>query len=113
MNIKDLNNHTKDFLSYLECGSLYIYLEFSSLLEYKLFIKVVIEEIGWLDFYSPLRLKFHHDGRRSKQQRINELFGESSSESTPSIPSNKGTIKSSALLEAQQNPVDMIDEKEK
>ncbi|KAL7600898.1 uncharacterized protein LOC111910290 [Lactuca sativa] len=174
MNIKDLDDQTKDFLSYLECGCLYIYPEFSSLPEYQLFIEVVIEEIGWLDFYSPLRLKFHHDGRRSRQQAIQaekeiilytvltvcydvfsgyahytsssqqpmdanllsfllrsqsllsccleeywaaydksgELmkFSErvSSESTTPSAPSNKGTTNSSALLEAQQNPVDMM-----
>ncbi|KAI3775081.1 hypothetical protein L1987_49649 [Smallanthus sonchifolius] len=68
MNIKDLDEQIKDFLSYLECGSLYICPEFSSLPEYQLFIEVVIDEIGWLDFYAPLRSKFHHDGRRSRQQ---------------------------------------------
>lgn len=33
-------------------------------------LQVVIDEIGWLDFYAPLRCKFHHDGRRSRQQAI-------------------------------------------
>nr|XP_043623924.1 uncharacterized protein LOC122595596 [Erigeron canadensis] len=70
MNIKDLDDQIKDFLSYLECGSLYICPEFSSLPEYQLFIEVVIDEIGWLDFYVPLRTKFHHDGRRSRHQTI-------------------------------------------
>ncbi|XP_076902734.1 uncharacterized protein LOC143557580 [Bidens hawaiensis] len=70
MNIKDLDEHIKDFLSYLECGSLYICPEFSSLPAYQLFIEVVIDEIGWLDFYAPLRSKFHHDGRRSRQHAI-------------------------------------------
>ncbi|XP_076881224.1 uncharacterized protein LOC143529283 [Bidens hawaiensis] len=69
-NIKDLDEQIKDFLSYLECGSLYICPEFSSLSEYQLFIEVVIDEIGWLDFYAPLRSKFHHDGRRSRQHAI-------------------------------------------
>ncbi|KAJ0698196.1 hypothetical protein HanLR1_Chr10g0377451 [Helianthus annuus] len=68
MHIKDLDEQIKDFLSYLECGSLYICPEFSALPEYQLFIEVVIDEIGWLDFYAPLRSKFHHDGRRSRQQ---------------------------------------------
>lgn len=173
MNIKDLDEQTKDFLSYLECGSLYIYPEFSSLPDYQLFIEVVIEEIGWLDFYSPLRLKFHHDGRRSRQHAIQaekeiilytvltvcydvfsgyahytsssqqpmnanllsfllrsqsllsycleeywaaydksgELmkFSERAvSDSTPSVPSNKGTTNSSILFEGQQKPVDMM-----
>lgn len=70
MNIKDLDEQIKDFLSYLECGSLYICPEFNSLPKYQLFIEVVIDEIGWLDFYAPLRCKFHHDGRRSRQQAI-------------------------------------------
>ncbi|XP_076925315.1 uncharacterized protein LOC143588092 [Bidens hawaiensis] len=70
MNIKDLDEQIKDFLSYLECGSLYICPKFSSLPEYQLFIEVVIDEIGWLDFYAPLRSKFHHDGRRSRQHAI-------------------------------------------
>ncbi|KAL8235319.1 hypothetical protein R6Q59_021419 [Mikania micrantha] len=69
MKITDLDEQIKDFLSYLECGSLYIYPEFSSLPEYQLFIEVVIDEIGWLDFYAPLRSKFHHDGR-SRQHAI-------------------------------------------
>ncbi|XP_071715100.1 uncharacterized protein [Rutidosis leptorrhynchoides] len=68
MHIKDLDEQIKDFLSYLECGSLYIRPEFNSLPEYQLFIEVVVDEIGWLDFYAPLRSKFHHDGRRSRQQ---------------------------------------------
>ncbi|KAK1416857.1 hypothetical protein QVD17_25974 [Tagetes erecta] len=70
MNIKDLDEQIKDFLGYLECGSLHICPEFSSLPEYQLFIEVVIDEIGWLDFYAPLRSKFHHDGRRSRQHAI-------------------------------------------
>ncbi|KAK9078330.1 hypothetical protein SSX86_002387 [Deinandra increscens subsp. villosa] len=70
MNIKDPDEQIKDFLSYMECGSLYICPQFSSLPKYQLFIEVVIDEIGWLDFYAPLRSKFHHDGRRSRQHAI-------------------------------------------
>nr|GFC05059.1 LETM1-like protein [Tanacetum cinerariifolium] len=29
-----------------------------------------VDEIGWLDFYAPLRPIFHHDGRRSRQHAI-------------------------------------------
>lgn len=173
MNIKDLDEQIKDFLSYLECGSLYIRPEFDSLPEYQLFIEVVVDEIGWLDFYAPLRSKFHHDGRRSRQhatQAEKEIIlytvltvcydvfsgyahysnssqqamdkkllsfllrsqtllsscleeywaaydksGESMkfservpSDSTPSIPTIKAITSSSILLEAQQNPVDLM-----
>ncbi|KAI3759700.1 hypothetical protein L6452_07709 [Arctium lappa] len=69
MNIKDIDDEIKDFLSYLECGSLYIYPEFNSLPKYQLFIEVVIDEIGWLDFYAPLKCKFQYDGR-SRQHAI-------------------------------------------
>ncbi|KAI3521569.1 hypothetical protein L1887_11040 [Cichorium endivia] len=70
MNIKDMDDEIKDFLSYLECGSLYIYPEFNSLPKYQLFIEVVIDEIGWLDFYAPLKCKFQYDGRRSRKHAI-------------------------------------------
>ncbi|KAF3963805.1 hypothetical protein CMV_011848 [Castanea mollissima] len=52
MGIKDLDEHVKDFLSYLECGSLFVYPELSSISVYQLFMEVVIDEIGWLDFYA-------------------------------------------------------------
>ncbi|KAM7471762.1 hypothetical protein LguiA_009945 [Lonicera macranthoides] len=70
MNINDLDEQVKDFLSYLECGSLIIYPEFSSLPEYQLFMEVVTDEIGWLDFYAAFNSKFYQEGRRSKQQAI-------------------------------------------
>lgn len=35
-----------------------------------LFIQVVIDEIGWLDFFAPLKVKFQYDGRRSRQHAI-------------------------------------------
>ncbi|KAK3002382.1 hypothetical protein RJ639_021044 [Escallonia herrerae] len=70
MNIKDLDHQVKDFLSYLECGSLFIYPEFSSLPEYQHFMEVVTDEIGWLDFYAMLNCKFYQDGRRSKPHAI-------------------------------------------
>ncbi|GJS56398.1 sucrose synthase [Tanacetum coccineum] len=134
---------------------------------------VVVDEIGWLDFYSPLIPIFHHDGRRSRQHVIQaekeiilyivltvcyDVFsgyahysnssqqsmdkkllsillqsqtllsycikeyraaydksGESMkfservpSDSTPSVPTNKAITNSSILLEAQQNPVDLL-----
>jgi hypothetical protein len=70
MNMKDLDEQVKDFLSYLECGSLIVYPEFSSLAEYQLFMEVVTDEIGWLDFYAAFNSKFYQDGRRSKPHAI-------------------------------------------
>lgn len=70
MKIKDLDEQIKNFLSYLECGSLFFYPEFDSLPKYQLFIEVVTDEIRWLDFYAPLKCKFYQEGRRSKQQAI-------------------------------------------
>ncbi|KAL2338045.1 hypothetical protein Fmac_012491 [Flemingia macrophylla] len=52
MGIKDLDGIVKDFLSYLECGILFIYPEFSSIRIYQCFMEVVTDEIGWLDFYA-------------------------------------------------------------
>ncbi|KAM2993925.1 hypothetical protein FF2_045964 [Malus domestica] len=52
MGIKDLDELVKDFLSYLECGSLFIHPEFSSVAVYQHFMEVVTDEIGWLDFYA-------------------------------------------------------------
>ncbi|KAJ0440803.1 hypothetical protein HanPI659440_Chr16g0622261 [Helianthus annuus] len=60
----------RTFCSYLECGSLYIYREFNSLPKYQLFNEVVIDEIGWVDFYASLKSKFQYDGRRSRQHAI-------------------------------------------
>nr|GLL23481.1 uncharacterized protein LOC109187841 isoform X1 [Ipomoea trifida] len=66
MAIKDLDGQTMDFLSYLECGSLQTYPEFSTLAQYQLFMEVITDEIGWLDFYAAYASKFC-DKRRSKQ----------------------------------------------
>ncbi|XP_019193743.1 PREDICTED: uncharacterized protein LOC109187841 isoform X3 [Ipomoea nil] len=66
MAIKDLDEQTMDFLSYLECGSLQTYPEFSTLAQYQLFMEVITDEIGWLDFYAAYASKFC-DKRRSKQ----------------------------------------------
>ncbi|XAR67692.1 hypothetical protein NMG60_11002562 [Bertholletia excelsa] len=60
MNIKDLDEQVKDLLSYLECGSLFVYPEFSSLSQYQLFMEVVTDEIGWLDFYGAFSIIGHH-----------------------------------------------------
>ncbi|KAM1241133.1 hypothetical protein ACFX2J_046368 [Malus domestica] len=57
MGIKDLDELVKDFLSYLECGSLFIHPEFSSVAVYQHFMEVVTDEIGWLDFYAACRPK--------------------------------------------------------
>ncbi|KAI3777836.1 hypothetical protein L1987_47639 [Smallanthus sonchifolius] len=71
MNIMDMDDQIRNFLSFLECGSLYIYRELlNSLPKYQLFNEVVIDEIGWLDFYPSLKSKFQYDGRRSRQHAI-------------------------------------------
>ncbi|RVX17073.1 hypothetical protein CK203_002990 [Vitis vinifera] len=70
MGIKDLDEQVKDFLSYLECGSLFIYPKFSSLSVYQLFMEVVADEIGWLDFYAAFSFGFNQERRRSKQHAI-------------------------------------------
>nr|POE99766.1 mitochondrial distribution and morphology protein 38 [Quercus suber] len=70
MGIKDLDEHVKDFLSYLECGSLFIYPELSSISVYQLFMEVVVDEIGWLDFYTAFFYVCNQERRRSKQYPI-------------------------------------------
>ncbi|KAK9266110.1 hypothetical protein L1049_003456 [Liquidambar formosana] len=70
MGIKDLDEQLKDFLSYLECGSLFIYPEFSSLSVYQHFMEVVIYEIGWLDFYAEFPCINNQERRRSKHHAI-------------------------------------------
>lgn len=67
--INDLDEMVKDFLSYLECGSLFIYPEFSSISVYQLFMEVVTDEIGWLDFYAAFP-SFGKQERRSKHHTI-------------------------------------------
>ncbi|KAL3824378.1 hypothetical protein ACJIZ3_020407 [Penstemon smallii] len=70
-NIKDLNEQIKDFLSYLECGILFIYPEFSTLSEYQLLMEVIIDEIGWLDFYAAYNCsQLCQDRKRSKHHPI-------------------------------------------
>ncbi|CBI36042.3 unnamed protein product, partial [Vitis vinifera] len=70
MGIKDLDEQVKDFLSYLECGSLFIYPKFSSLSVYQLFMEVVADEIGWLDFYAAFSFGFNQERRSSKPHAI-------------------------------------------
>lgn len=69
MGVKDLDEQTRDFLSHLECGSLLMHPEFSTLSEYQLIMEVVANEIGWLDFYAASASKFCVK-RRSKQHPI-------------------------------------------
>ncbi|RVX11646.1 hypothetical protein CK203_015764 [Vitis vinifera] len=73
MGIKDLDEQVKDFLSYFECGSLFIYHKFSSLSVYQLFMEVVADEIGWLDFYAAFPFGFNQERRRSKQRAIQQF----------------------------------------
>lgn len=69
MGVKDLDEQVKDFLSYLECGSLFMHPEFSSLSEYQLFMEVVTDEIGWLDFYAAFSTTNNQE-KRSKQHAL-------------------------------------------
>ncbi|KAH9665817.1 LETM1 domain-containing protein [Citrus sinensis] len=61
--INDLDEMLKDFLS------LFIYPEFSSISMYQLFMEVVTDEIGWLDFYAAFP-SFCNQERRSKHHAI-------------------------------------------
>ncbi|XWS20245.1 hypothetical protein CRYUN_Cryun31cG0083700 [Craigia yunnanensis] len=70
MRINDLDELVKDFLSYLECGSLFIYPEFSSISVFQFFMEVVTDEIGWLDFYGAISCISSQEKRRSKQHTI-------------------------------------------
>ncbi|KAH6758827.1 hypothetical protein C2S51_019062 [Perilla frutescens var. frutescens] len=69
-NIKDTDGQIKDFISYLECGILSIYPEFSTLSVYQLLMEVIIEEIQWLDLFAAYNCQFFQEGRRSKSQPI-------------------------------------------
>ncbi|KAG4146037.1 hypothetical protein ERO13_D05G132600v2 [Gossypium hirsutum] len=70
LRINDLDELVKDFLSYLECGILFIYPEFSSISVYQFFMEVVTDEIGWLDFYDTISCTRYSDKGRSKQHTI-------------------------------------------
>ncbi|XP_031269820.1 uncharacterized protein LOC116128238 isoform X1 [Pistacia vera] len=67
--IKDVDEMVKDFLSYLECGILFIYPEFSSISVYQHFMEIVTDEIGWLDFYAAFPSMCNQE-RRSKHHAI-------------------------------------------
>ncbi|KAK8645914.1 hypothetical protein V6N13_119719 [Hibiscus sabdariffa] len=70
LRINDLDELVKDFLSYLECGSLFIYPEFSSISVYQFFMEVVTDEIGWLDFYGNCSFTSNYEKSRSAQQPL-------------------------------------------
>ncbi|KAK8641831.1 hypothetical protein V6N13_011204 [Hibiscus sabdariffa] len=70
LRINDLDELVKDFLSYLECGSLFIYPEFSSISVYQFFMEVVTDEIGWLDFYGNSSFTSNYEKSRSAQQPL-------------------------------------------
>ncbi|XP_044485257.1 uncharacterized protein LOC123210833 isoform X2 [Mangifera indica] len=67
--IKDVDEMVKDFLSYLECGILFIYPDFSSISVYQQFMEIVSEEIGWLDFYAAFPSSCRRE-RRFKHHAI-------------------------------------------
>ncbi|XP_038716791.1 uncharacterized protein LOC120010155 isoform X2 [Tripterygium wilfordii] len=70
MGIKDLDELVKDFLSYLECGCLFIHPELSSITNYQIFMEIVTDEIGWLDFYAAPPYFCNQEKKRSKQHAI-------------------------------------------
>ncbi|XP_038988031.1 uncharacterized protein LOC120112535 [Phoenix dactylifera] len=70
MGIKDLDEPVKDFICYLECGILFLYPELSSICMYQLFMEVVSEELGWLDFYAAVPCIRHQERKRSKQHAL-------------------------------------------
>ncbi|XP_073152496.1 uncharacterized protein [Henckelia pumila] len=65
-NVKDLDEAIKDLCSYLECGILFIYPEFSTLSVYQHLMEVIVDEIGWLDFYAAYNCQLYQERRRSK-----------------------------------------------
>lgn len=64
-NVKDLDEAIKNLYSYLECGILFIYPEFSTLSVYQHLMEVIVDEIGWLDFYAAYNCQLYQE-RRSK-----------------------------------------------
>ncbi|PON46916.1 CHCH- LETM1-like protein [Parasponia andersonii] len=70
MGIKDLDEPVRDLLSYLECGSIFIYQEFSYISMYQSFMEVVTGEIGWLDFYASFPSVCSQERQRSKQHAL-------------------------------------------
>ncbi|CAK7356733.1 unnamed protein product [Dovyalis caffra] len=70
MGIKDLDELVLDFLSYLECGCLFVYPELASVSTYQCFMEVVSDEIGWLDFYAACSFLNNQERERSKQHAI-------------------------------------------
>ncbi|KAK7381672.1 hypothetical protein VNO80_00218 [Phaseolus coccineus] len=79
MGIKDLDGVVKDFLSYLECGILFIYPEFSSISVYQCFMEVVTDEIGWLEFYMSFvqinckEKRSKHNARQAEKEIISSV----------------------------------------
>ncbi|XP_020966716.1 uncharacterized protein LOC107616797 isoform X4 [Arachis ipaensis] len=76
MGIKDLDEIVKDLLSYLECGILFIYPDFSCIPVYQCFMEVVTDEIGWLDFYASYvqinckQKRQKHNARQAEKEII-------------------------------------------
>lgn len=69
MGIRDVDEQVKDFLSFLECGIIFIYPGFSTVPMYQMFMEMIIDEIGWLDFYASQTASCT-DRKRSKQHVI-------------------------------------------
>ncbi|KAI7985035.1 hypothetical protein LOK49_LG14G01944 [Camellia lanceoleosa] len=93
MGIKDLDEQIKDFLSYLECGSLFIYPKFSSLSEYYQSLLSICLEDYWAAY-----------------DRSGELpkFAERGASDSSLSSQMKGRANSSVILEANPKPIDLM-----
>ncbi|KAM4111162.1 hypothetical protein ACJW30_05G047200 [Castanea mollissima] len=149
MGIKDLDEHVKDFLSYLECGSLFVYPELSSISVYQLFMErrrskqypiqaekeIILTTVftvcndvfsGFAHFSCstllPIDTNLLEFLLRSQSMLTVCLedcwaaydkpceplkFSETGSSDATSFLQSRGTIKSSVVLEAQQNLNDL------
>ncbi|GFY97071.1 LETM1-like protein [Actinidia rufa] len=113
MGIKDLDEQVKAFLSYLECGSLLIYPEFSSLSEHQLFMEVVTDEIGWLDFYAAFSINSTQRPLGANllafllQSELPKIAERGASDSSPSSQVN-GRANSSVILETHPKLIELM-----
>ncbi|KAM4100144.1 hypothetical protein ACB094_05G046600 [Castanea mollissima] len=136
MGIKDLVEHVKDFLSYLECGRLFVYPELSSISVYQLFMErrrskqypiqaekeIILTTVftvcydvfsGFAHFSCstllPIDTNLLEFLLRSQSMLTLEplKFSETGSSDATSFLQSRGTIKSSVFLEAQQNLNDL------
>ncbi|KAI4381910.1 hypothetical protein MLD38_007930 [Melastoma candidum] len=70
MGIKEVDETLMEFISYLECNVIFIYPEFATLAAYQLFMEIIVDEIGWLDFYATQPTISRQMRKRSRQHAI-------------------------------------------